>query len=444
MKEKHQAVLNELLREEANRYCADCLAKGPRWASWNLGVFLCIRCAGIHRNLGVHISRVKSVNLDSWTPEQLESIQKWGNKRAAEYYECYLPQDFVRPHGDSAMETLIRNKYERKLYIKKNGEPPAKKDTPVSKPAQEKRKEKPVESKPASKKISAPVSRPEQKAAQPQKSSAVPRPHANNNVVPPKESPIIDLLGMDNPAPQQTVATQNASNDFDLFMQAPSFDAPSQSQASLSSQGHLSAPQQTTLKHSHSAPLLLEEEQSAAPVDTKASIMSLYQSGNQQKTMFGIPGGVYVTPQTGMNPRMMGALPQQHQQQMQMNQSGYRMNQPMMTMNQQVMNQNQFMKPQMMSMQNQMQNLNLSPVSQMPGMNQPVGNMAPGSRHQFMGSNNFQTNLGQAIMANSYGGHRPMMASQQPILANGPAGFSNVNAAVTPGMGHTLSNQLWQ
>lgn len=44
---------------------------GPRWASWNLGVFLCIRCAGIHRNLGVHITRVKSVNLDTWTPEQV-------------------------------------------------------------------------------------------------------------------------------------------------------------------------------------------------------------------------------------------------------------------------------------------------------------------------------------------------------------------------------------
>lgn len=45
---------------------------GPRWASWNLGIFVCIRCAGIHRNLGVHISRVKSVNLDQWTQEQVQ------------------------------------------------------------------------------------------------------------------------------------------------------------------------------------------------------------------------------------------------------------------------------------------------------------------------------------------------------------------------------------
>lgn len=52
-----------------------CLAwSGPRWASWNLGVFICIRCAGIHRNLGVHISRVKSVNLDQWTSEQIQVV----------------------------------------------------------------------------------------------------------------------------------------------------------------------------------------------------------------------------------------------------------------------------------------------------------------------------------------------------------------------------------
>ena len=55
-----------LFSSKCNRSC--CFL---RWASWNLGVFLCIRCAGIHRNLGVHISRVKSVNLDQWTGEQI-------------------------------------------------------------------------------------------------------------------------------------------------------------------------------------------------------------------------------------------------------------------------------------------------------------------------------------------------------------------------------------
>ena len=47
---------------------------GPRWASANLGNFFCIECSGIHRNLGVHISFVRSVNLDSWTPKQVEVL----------------------------------------------------------------------------------------------------------------------------------------------------------------------------------------------------------------------------------------------------------------------------------------------------------------------------------------------------------------------------------
>ena len=75
--EKVQTILTSMLRDEDNKYCVDCDSKGPRWASWNLGVFLCIRCAGIHRNLGVHISKVKSVNLDSWTPQQV-AVRLWG------------------------------------------------------------------------------------------------------------------------------------------------------------------------------------------------------------------------------------------------------------------------------------------------------------------------------------------------------------------------------
>ncbi|XP_061644912.1 stromal membrane-associated protein 1-like isoform X2 [Phyllopteryx taeniolatus] len=119
LNERHQAILSKLLREDENKYCADCAAKGPRWASWNLGVFMCIRCAGIHRNLGVHISRVKSVNLDQWTPEQIQSMVDMGNSLARQLYEAHLPENFSRPQTDQAVEIFIRDKYERKKYCDK-------------------------------------------------------------------------------------------------------------------------------------------------------------------------------------------------------------------------------------------------------------------------------------------------------------------------------------
>jgi len=94
---KNNQILADLLNKPENRVCCECGEKGlpfsifpfcsmnilkkffffhcnpgPRWASWNLGCFFCLTCAGIHRRLGTHISKVKSVTLDSWTPEQIE------------------------------------------------------------------------------------------------------------------------------------------------------------------------------------------------------------------------------------------------------------------------------------------------------------------------------------------------------------------------------------
>ncbi|ELW65313.1 Stromal membrane-associated protein 1 [Tupaia chinensis] len=75
LKEQHQLILSKLLRKGDIKYRTNCEAEGPQWASWNIGVFICIGCAGIHRNRGVPISRVMSVNLEQWTPEGIQHIQ---------------------------------------------------------------------------------------------------------------------------------------------------------------------------------------------------------------------------------------------------------------------------------------------------------------------------------------------------------------------------------
>ncbi|GAA5857754.1 hypothetical protein JCM8547_005971 [Rhodosporidiobolus lusitaniae] len=111
---KHLAILKNELKRPENKLCADCKRNDPRWASTNLGCFMCIRCSGIHRGMGVHITRIKSVDLDTWTPEQIANVQRWGNKRANLYWEAHLKQGHVPP--DHKMESFIRSKYELKRW----------------------------------------------------------------------------------------------------------------------------------------------------------------------------------------------------------------------------------------------------------------------------------------------------------------------------------------
>ncbi|KAI0344199.1 ArfGap-domain-containing protein [Trametopsis cervina] len=120
--ERHAKVLRGLLKSPENKVCADCKRNDPRWASWNLGVFLCIRCSGIHRSMGTHISKVKSVDLDVWTVEQMNSVQKWGNRRANIYWEAHLKAGHVPP--DHKIESFIRSKYESRRWAME-GPPPA-------------------------------------------------------------------------------------------------------------------------------------------------------------------------------------------------------------------------------------------------------------------------------------------------------------------------------
>ena len=99
--------LEKLLEVPENRVCCDCGAPGPTWTSTNLGIFICIECSGIHRGLGVHISKVRSAEIDSWSEEQLAAMEERGNAKCNAIFEAVFPKDFSKPKPDSPMFVVI-------------------------------------------------------------------------------------------------------------------------------------------------------------------------------------------------------------------------------------------------------------------------------------------------------------------------------------------------
>eukprot|EP00934_Nitzschia_sp_Nitz4_P007526 Nitzschia sp. Nitz4//scaffold12_size214221//35243//36390//NITZ4_001484-RA/size214221-augustus-gene-0.23-mRNA-1//-1//CDS//3329534972//7516//frame0 len=77
----------ELRKLPGNDCCIDCDSPDPEWASISLGIFLCLQCSGQHRALGTHVSKVRSVRLDTWTEEQVELMRCGGNSQCKKFLE---------------------------------------------------------------------------------------------------------------------------------------------------------------------------------------------------------------------------------------------------------------------------------------------------------------------------------------------------------------------
>ncbi|XP_058153983.1 arf-GAP with GTPase, ANK repeat and PH domain-containing protein 3 isoform X3 [Dasypus novemcinctus] len=102
-----------------NSFCIDCEAPNPDWASLNLGALMCIECSGIHRHLGTHLSRVRSLDLDDWPPELLAVMTAMGNALANSVWEGALG-GYAKPGPEACREEKerwIRAKYEQKLFL---------------------------------------------------------------------------------------------------------------------------------------------------------------------------------------------------------------------------------------------------------------------------------------------------------------------------------------
>uniref|UniRef100_A0A8K9UFS2 Arf-GAP with GTPase, ANK repeat and PH domain-containing protein 1 n=1 Tax=Oncorhynchus mykiss TaxID=8022 RepID=A0A8K9UFS2_ONCMY len=103
-----------------NSRCVDCEAQNPDWASLNLGALICIECSGIHRNLGTHLSRVRSLDLDEWPLELLKVMTSIGNELANDVWEGNA-QGRLKPSVYLSLreerERWIRAKYEQRLFL---------------------------------------------------------------------------------------------------------------------------------------------------------------------------------------------------------------------------------------------------------------------------------------------------------------------------------------
>uniref|UniRef100_A0A2K5EC87 Arf-GAP with coiled-coil, ANK repeat and PH domain-containing protein n=1 Tax=Aotus nancymaae TaxID=37293 RepID=A0A2K5EC87_AOTNA len=142
---KGESALQRVQCIPGNASCCDCGLADPRWASINLGITLCIECSGIHRSLGVHFSKVRSLTLDTWEPELLKLMCELGNDVINRVYEANVEKMGIKkpqPGQRQEKEAYIRAKYVERKFVDKSSilsSPPEQEKKFVSKSSEEKR-----------------------------------------------------------------------------------------------------------------------------------------------------------------------------------------------------------------------------------------------------------------------------------------------------------------
>uniref|UniRef100_A0A8C7YLJ7 ArfGAP with SH3 domain, ankyrin repeat and PH domain 2b n=1 Tax=Oryzias sinensis TaxID=183150 RepID=A0A8C7YLJ7_9TELE len=123
VQELTKSIVEEVKKMNGNDRCCDCGAAGPTWLSTNLGVLICIECSGIHREIGVHYSRIQSLDLDVLGTSEMLLANNVGNANFNGIMEADLsPQGITKPDPSSDMQTrkeYITAKYTEKRFARR-------------------------------------------------------------------------------------------------------------------------------------------------------------------------------------------------------------------------------------------------------------------------------------------------------------------------------------